>query len=437
MILIKNVTILTMNEQRDVIDKGMVWIKGDQIERIGRMEEASVYEQLEGVEIIDGQEGILMPGMVNCHTHASMIPFRSLADDHPNILKDYIFPLEKNLVDRTFTYKAARYGLGEMLLGGVTTFCDMYYFEDEVAKAAKDLHIRGVLGETIIGFPSPDSEEAYGGIAYAENFIKEWQDDELVIPAVAPHAPYTNTDESLKEAYELSKKYNVPFVMHVAEERSEWEKYTNEYGVTPVGYLESLGVLDDNFIAAHSLLINEEDIEILARRGVKVSHNIGANTKGGKAVMPLLKLQEEGVKVGLGTDGPMSGNRLDILEQMTTVGRVHKLTQKDRTSTPVADIVALGTIEGAKVLGLDQKIGSIEAGKKADLVLIETESINMQPAYNPYAAIVYSAHAGNVHTVMVGGRVVVRDKKLLTADIKELRANMKDISERVKEVVEI
>lgn len=435
--LITNVTILTMNAQRDVIKEGAVLVKGNQIEEIGTRENLSHYEKLEEVEVIDGKEGILMPGMINCHTHASMIPFRSLADDHPNILKDYIFPLEKNLVDRAFTYTSAMYGLSEMLLGGVTTFCDMYYFEDEVAKAAKALNMRGVLGETIIGFPAPDSDEAYGGLAYAENFIKEWKNDELVTPAIAPHAPYTNTDESLKKAYNMSKSYGVPFIMHVAEEVSEWEKYLTEYGVTPVAYLDQLGILDENLIAAHVIRVTEEDVEILAKRGVKISHNIGANTKGGKAVMPLLELQGKGARVGLGTDGPMSGNRLDILEQMTLVGKVHKLTQKDRTSVPVEDIVALGTIEGAKVLGMEKEIGSIEVGKKADMVLLETESINMQPVYNPYAVITYSAHAGNVDLVMVNGKVVVQDKKLLTADMKQLRDDMKVIMEKVKKVVEI
>lgn len=430
--LIKNVTILTMNENRDIIENGVVVIEDDKILEVGTNEIIERYKEVENV--IDGEEGILIPGMVNCHTHASMIPFRSLADDYKDRLKRYLFPLEQKLVDKELVYIGAKYAISEMLLGGVTTFCDMYYFEDEVAKAAKELNIRGVLCETVINFPAPDSKESFGGLEYSKEFIKKWINDPLITPGIAPHAPYTNTDESLKESYELSKKYNVPLTMHVAEMDYEYDKYINEYKLTPVQYLDKLGILDENFIAAHSVLVNDEDIKILKNRGVKVSHNVGANAKGAKGVAPILKMREEGIHIGLGSDGPMSGNTIDIITQMSLVGKIHKLFLNDRSVLPSVELFEMATIGGAKVLGLDKKIGSIEKWKKADLVLIETKSVNMQPIYDYYAAIVYSANPSNVDTVLVNGKIVVKNKKLVSDDFNSIRKDLIGLKEKIFDV---
>ena len=430
--LIKNVTILTMNENRDIIENGVVVVEDDKILEIGTNEIKDKYKEVKTV--IDGKEGILIPGMVNCHTHASMIPFRSLADDYKDRLKRYLFPLEQKLVDKELVYIGAKYAISEMLLGGVTTFCDMYYFEDEVAKAAKELNIRGVLCETVINFPAPDSKESFGGLEYSKEFIKKWINDPLITPGIAPHAPYTNSDESLKESYELSKKYNVPLTMHVAEMDYEYDKYINEYKLTPVQYLDKLGILDENFIAAHSVLVNDEDIEILKNKGVKVSHNVGANAKGAKGVAPILKMREEGIDVGLGSDGPMSGNTIDIITQISLVGKIHKLFSNDRSVLPSIELFEMATIGGAKVLGLDKKIGSIEKGKKADLVLIETTSVNMQPIYDYYATIVYSANSSNIDTVLVNGKIVVKNKKLVSGDFNSIRNDLIGLKEKIFDV---
>ena len=430
--LIKNVTILTMNENRDIIENGVVVVEDDKILEIGTNEIKDKYKEVKTV--IDGKEGILIPGMVNCHTHASMIPFRSLADDYKDRLKRYLFPLEQKLVDKELVYIGAKYAISEMLLGGVTTFCDMYYFEDEVAKAAKELNIRGVLCETVINFPAPDSKESFGGLEYSKEFIKKWINDPLITPGIAPHAPYTNSDESLKKSYELSKKYNVPLTMHVAEMDYEYDKYINEYKLTPVQYLDKLGILDENFIAAHSVLVNDEDIEILKNKGVKVSHNVGANAKGAKGVAPILKMREEGIDVGLGSDGPMSGNTIDIITQISLVGKIHKLFSNDRSVLPSIELFEMATIGGAKVLGLDKKIGSIEKGKKADLVLIETTSVNMQPIYDYYATIVYSANSSNIDTVLVNGKIVVKNKKLVSGDFNSIRNDLIGLKEKIFDV---
>lgn len=427
--LIKNVTILTMNKNKDIIENGVVAIEGDTILEVGTFQLEDKYKNAD--IIIDGEEGILIPGMVNCHTHASMIPFRSLADDCKDRLKRYLFPLEKKMVSKELVYVGAKYAICEMLLGGVTTFCDMYYFEDEVAKAAKELNIRGVLCETVINFPAPDAEECFGGLKYSEDFIEKWKNDNLIIPGIAPHAPYTNSDESLKASYDLSKKYNVPLTMHVAEMDYEYDKYINEYKLTPVKYLDKLGILDENFIAAHSILIDDEDIHILKNKGVKISHNIGANAKGAKGVAPILKMREEGIDIGLGSDGPMSGNTLDIITQMSQVGKIHKLFLNDRSVLPSIELLEMATIGGAKVLGLDKKIGSVEKGKKADLVIIETQSVNMQPIYDYYAAIVYSANPSNVNTVIVDGKIVVKNKNLLSGDFKGIRKDLMELKKNI------
>lgn len=431
---IKNVTALTMNENRDVIKNAVVCFKGNKIIYVGDRDiEETTMDQCE-IEVIDGEEGILMPGMINCHTHASMIPFRSLAEDYKDRLKRYLFPLEQRLVNEELTFVGAKYAIAEMLLGGVTTFCDMYYFEDEVAKAARDLNMRGVLCETIVNFPSPDSKEPLGGLEYSRGFIKRWKGDNLIIPGVAPHAPYSNTEDSLREAFKISKEYNVPMTMHLAEMDYEFDECKEKYNLTPVQYMDRLGILDSNFISAHTVLVDENDIEILKGRNVGVSHNIGANSKGAKGVMPLIKMMERGIKIGLGSDGPMSGNTLDIITQMSLVGKIHKLVNKDRTILPSVDLIELATIGGARVLGIDSEVGSIEVGKKADLTLIETKSVNMEPIYDHYSAIVYSSNPGNVNTVIVDGVVVVKNKRLVSGDFREIRKNLINLKDRINKV---
>lgn len=427
--VIKNVNILTMNKNKDIIENGMIIYKDDKIIYVGCEKEFD-----EDVNLIDGEDAILMPGMINCHTHASMIPFRSLADDYKDRLKRYLFPLEQKLVDKELTYIGAKYAISEMLLGGVTTFCDMYYFEDEVAKAAKELNMRGIVCETVVDFKAPDSDKPYGGIDYAKDFIKKWKDDDLITPGVAPHAIYTNSDESLKLAYNLSKEYNIPFTMHVAEMDYEVSMYKEKYNLTPVGYLDKLGILDHNFISAHTILVNDEDISILKEKNVKVSHNIAANSKGAKGVCPILKMKENNIDIGLGTDGPMSSNTLDIISQMSQVGKIHKLFNNDRTLLPSDEIVEMATMGGARVLGLEKKVGSIEVGKKADLVLIETKSVNMQPIYDYYATIVYSSNPSNVHTVIVDGKIVVRNKELVSGDFSKIRKDLLGLKDKINKI---
>lgn len=433
MILIKNVSILTMNENKDIIENGFVLVSNNSIIYVGDSFEDAT-KDYKDFDIIDGKNGILIPGMINCHTHISMVAFRSLADDCKDRLKRYLFPLEKMLVDEKLTYIGAKYGIAEMLLGGVTTFCDMYYFEDEVAKASKELNIRGVLLETVVDFISPDSDKEFGGIDYSKDFIKKWKNDDLIKVGLAPHAPYTNTSESLKECFKVSKENNTLMSMHVAEMDYEFDECIKKYNMTPVEYLNSLGILNKNFISAHTVLVNDNDIDILKEKNVGISHNVGANSKGAKGVMPILKMIDKGINIGLGTDGPMSGNTLDIITQMPQVAKVHKLFNNDRSILPCDKILEMATIGGAKVLNMENEIGSIEVGKKADLVLIETDSVNMQPIYDYYSTIVYSANPSNVSMVIVDGKVVVKDKKLLSGDFNSIRKDLINLKEDILKV---
>ncbi len=427
-ILIYNVTILTMNSSFEVVENGSLLIKENIIEGIYKekptAENCPTLPTIGDLEEIDGQGGILIPGFVNCHCHGSMVFYRSLGDDVKDRLKKFIFPLEKKLTTPNLVYVGSKYAIAEMLLGGVTTFCDMYYFEEDVARACEEMGMRGVLGETVVDFPAPDCPEPYGGIDYAREFIKKWKGHKLITPAIAPHAPYTNDAEHLQLCHEVSVAFDVPLLIHLAEMDFEVEQLRAEHGLSPVAYLKSLGILDKNFIGAHCVLMNQEDIEILKECNASVAHCIGANSKGAKGVAPVLSLLEAGVKVGLGTDGAMSGNTLDILTQMPLVGKIHKLHAGDRTVLPAKDIVRLATIGGAEALGMDKCIGSIEVGKLADVVLVETKSVNMQPIFDYYSVLVYSANPSNVDTTIVNGQILVRNKQLQIESLSTLQGEL-------------
>lgn len=424
MILIHNANILTINNDMDIIENGVIVVEGSTIKDIGQKDLILRYENKEGINFIDANGGIIMPGMVNCHTHGAMIHFRSLADDKKDRLKKYLFPLEKAFVDKDFVYNGSKYAIAELLLGGVTTFCDMYYFEDEVAKAADEMGIRGLLCETVVNFEIAHSKNEIGFLEYAKSFMEKWRNHKLITASIAPHATYTNNSESLKKAHKLSKEYNVPMTMHVAEMDFEFKECQEEYKMSIVKYLDSLGILDSKFIAAHSVVIDDSDIEIFKNRGVKISHNIGANSKGAKGVMPITKLLENEVCVGIGSDGPMSGNTIDVITQMPQIGKIHKVFNSDRSILPAKEIIKMATMGGAKTLSMENKIGSLEVGKEADIVIIETDSVNMQPIYDYYSTVVYCANPSNVDTVIIAGKILVKNKKLINYNLKDLREGL-------------
>ena len=419
----RNAWILTMDNRMTEYSNGYLIFDNDIIQEIGSM---TNYIADKADKWIDAKGGILLPGFINAHTHCGMIPFRSLGDDCPDRLRRFLFPLEKEVVDETLIELSTAYAIAEMQLAGITTMCDMYYFENVVADVAKNMNMRAFVGETIINQQTPDSTDTKESMAYTVNLINQWQHDKLIHPIIAPHAPNTNTEQCLRDILDLSKLYQVPITLHVSEMSYEMEYFREKYNQTPIEFLESIGFFEVPVILAHGIMLTKNDIKILEKYpNVSVVHCIGANTKSGKGVAPIRSLLEHGVTVALGTDGPSSGNTLDLFTQMRMMANFQKTYLNDRSAFPAKEIVRLATVGGACALGLEHEVGSLTVGKKADLTLVETQSVNMFPIYDAYAALVYSANATNVRDVWVNGVPVVKDKKLTKFSVEELQSELK------------
>lgn len=419
----RNAWILTMDNRMTEYSNGYLIFDNDIIQEIGSM---TNYIADKADKWIDAKGGILLPGFINAHTHCGMIPFRSLGDDCPDRLRRFLFPLEKEVVDETLIELSTAYAIAEMQLAGITTMCDMYYFENVVADVAKNMNMRAFVGETIINQQTPDSTNTKESMDYTVDLINQWQDDKLIHPIIAPHAPNTNTEQCLRNILELSKLYQVPITLHVSEMSYEMEYFREKYNQTPIEFLESIGFFEVPVILAHGIMLTKNDIKILEKYpNVSVVHCIGANTKSGKGVAPIRSLLEHGVTVALGTDGPSSGNTLDLFTQMRMMANFQKTYLNDRSAFPAKEIVRLATVGGACALGLEHEVGSLTVGKKADLTLVETQSVNMFPIYDAYAALVYSANATNVRDVWVNGVPVVKDKKLTKFSVEELQSELK------------
>ena len=427
-LIITRAHIVTMNATRDVIADGAIIIRGSRIVAIGPTAIAAGYT---APKTIDAAGDLVFPGLINTHTHASMTVFRGLGDDVPDRLRRFIFPLEKNLIDRELVYWGALHGFIEMVEGGVTTAVDMYYFEDEVARAAKQIGIRGVLGQSILNFPTPDSPVPYGGLAYARKFAAEWRDDPLITPALAPHSPYSLDAENLRLVAKMSEELDLPVLMHVAEMTDEIATLRKERNQTPVEYLDSLGLLTRRLVAAHCIFVTDSDIALLKARDVGVAHCIVANIKSAKGVAPALKMHDEGLRVGLGTDGPMSGNTLDLIGQLGYVAKLHKLDRKDRNVMPALKVVEMATLGGARALHREKDLGSLAPGKLADLIILDHNATNLVPLYDVYSALVYAAGPKDVRTTVIHGRIVMEDRKLLTIDPAVVRERMRAIALRI------
>jgi cytosine/adenosine deaminase-related metal-dependent hydrolase len=427
-IIIKNGTILTMDKNNTVIENGVIIIKNEKIISIGKDELLKKYS---ATKIIDAENGIIMPGMINTHNHLPMIAFRGLGEEGiKNRLFAYFFPLESEKLSRDLIYKATVHGTIDMALSGVTTYADMYYHMDEMAKATKEVGIRGVLGETVIKYPVVDAKEPYGGINYAINFIEEYKNDELIIPAFGPHAPYTVSKEKMQEINSLSKKYNVPIMIHVGEFDDE-DKRLNLKNKSVVEYMDSIGVLNERVLLAHAIHLNEKDLDIIKNKKASIAYNPMANAKGATGIARAHEMINKNIKVGLGTDGPMSSNQVDLFRTLSYASSMQRLKYNDRTIMTPDLVVKMATIGGAEALNLDNKIGSIESGKLADIIIVETKSPNMMPNYNPFATLVFQANSSNVETTIVNGKIIVENKKLKTYDIEKNRKQMKEIEKDI------
>lgn len=422
-LIIKNGQILTINEDRQIIFNGAIVIDKSKIVAVGDSQIADIYNPK---KLIDANNGIVMPGMINTHTHTPMIAFRSLGEEGiKNRLFAYFFPLEAEKLSRDLIYKATIHGSIEMAFGGVTTYADMYYHADEMAKATKEVGIRGVIGETIIKFPVVDAPIPYGGLEYAKEFIKDYIDDDLIVPALAPHAVYTVSKDKLQEISMLSNEYKIPVLIHINEFDDE-DKRLNLDRISVIEYLQNIDFLNERTLLAHAIYLNDKDLQIIKDTNATISYNPMANAKGATGIARAYEMLKLKIPVGLGTDGPMSSNQVDLFRVLSYASSMQRLKYNDRTIFTPQTVIELATIGGAKALNMQDKIGSIEVGKLADIIIIETTSPNMIPNYDPYATLVFAANASNVVTTVVNGRVIIEDRKLLTYDIDK---NLKDMQE--------
>lgn len=432
-LMITDGTVLTMNPENTVFEHGTVVVSDGKIVAVGGPELTTKYQ---AKKVLDVKGDIVMPGLINTHTHGSMTVFRSLGDDVPDRLHRYIFPLENKLVSRDMVRTGANLANIEMIKGGVTTYADMYYFEDEVAKTVDKAGLRAVLGETIINFPVADAQTPEEGIAYAVRFINEYKDHPRITPAFAPHAPYTNTTENLQKIAALSEELNVPVMIHLAETDREKEEIAKRTGgKSPVQYMADIGVLNNRLLAAHVIMADDNDLNLLKKYDVGVAHNISANTKSAKGVAPVTQMLEKGIRTGLGTDGPMSSNTLTTMNELNLVGKIHKLETKNRAAMPPLTVVEMATMGSARALHMEDKIGSLETGKLADIIVVDTKAPNMVPVYSPYAALVYGANGANVRHTIVDGVILMEDRQLLTVNENEIIQDAQRFAEKVRETV--
>ncbi len=427
--------VVTVDADRHVFNPGAVAI--DNAEIVGVDTPGNIARQFTSDQTMTVPGQIVMPGLINTHTHAPMVMYRGLADDLALMdwLQKYIFPAEAKTVTPAFVRTGTRLAALEMIQSGTTTFADMYYFEEEIAKAVKDAGMRGVLGQTIIKFPVPDAKTPADSLLRARTFIQQFKKDPLIVPAVAPHSPYTLEPDQIKQASALAKELQVPMIIHLAETRDEVEITRSQYQRSPTAFLDSLGVLGPNVLGAHGVWVSNEDIALLKERGVSISHNPESNMKLASGTAPVVKYLNAGVTVGIGTDGAASNNDLDMFEAMRFTALLHKLQNNDPKATPAPVVLEMATRLGAKALGLDKQIGSLETGKKADLILLSLDHARQTPMYDPVSHIVYVAHGDDVRSVMVNGKFLMRDRKMLTLDEQSVLRDARSASLQVRDAV--
>lgn len=414
--LVTDGTVVTMDAAFRVIMNGAVAIADERIVAVGPADElARAYP---GARRLSAGGGAIVPGLVNTHTHVPMTLFRGIADDLPLMrwLEDVIFPAEAEHVDEAMVRAGTRLACLEMIRGGTTTFVDMYYYEDALAEEVERCGLRAVLGETLIDFPAPDNATWQEAVEYADAFLRRWKGHPRITPAIAPHAVYTVSAEHLAETHALAAEHDVPLLIHLSEHPSEMSNVREQYGTTPIAYLDGLGLLDDRVLAAHVVLPTEDEIGLLAANGVGVGHCPQSNMKLGAGVAPVPAMLDAGIDVGLGTDGPASNNDLDLWEEIDTAAKLHKVHALDPTLIDARTALALATIGGARALDMEAEIGSIEVGKRADLVIVGLDGPHQRPLYDLESVLVYATKASDVDTVIVDGRVLYTDGAYRTLD---------------------
>jgi 5-methylthioadenosine/S-adenosylhomocysteine deaminase len=420
-LLVTGATVVTLDGAGTVIQDGAIAVSGQRIVAIGRT--ADLRARYVAARTLDGRGQIAMPGLINGHNHAPMVLFRGIADDLALMewLQKYIFPAEAKNVTREFVEWGTLLACLEMIRSGTTTYADMYYFEDQVAEATARAGLRGILGETIIQFPVPDNKTPQEALTYTEKFIRRWKGHSLITPAIAPHAPYTNTAESLQQSKALADRYGVPLTIHVSETRDEVDAMRKKYDATSTEWLEKLGVLGPNVIFNHGVWLTESDMAILHRRGVSVTHNPESNMKLASGAAPVTRMLALGIDVGLGTDGAASNNDLDMFEAMDFAAKLQKLTAGTPTALPARQVVEMATIGGARALKIDKETGSLEPGKRADFILVDTMGAHATPMYNVYSHLAYALKGADVRTTVVDGKILMLQGRVLTLDETRIR----------------
>ncbi|CAN5844629.1 amidohydrolase [soil metagenome] len=434
-LIVYNAIVVTMDGGARVLPKGAVAIRGNQIVAVEAAEHiAAAYS---AKDTIDAHGQIVMPGLINTHGHAPMVLYRGLADDLALMewLEKYIFPAEAKTVSPAFVRAGTRLAVLEMIQSGTTAYTDMYYFEEETARVTRDAGMRGILGQTIIQFPVADANTPAEGLARSEAFLKEFSGDELITPALAPHAMYTLDAATLKAVRAMADKYHAQVLIHLAETADEAETSRKQHKTSPTRYLESLGFWGPRTLAAHAVWLDAADIDILAKRKVGVSHNPESNMKLASGTAPVPALRAAGITVGLGTDGAASNNDLDMFEAMRQAAFLHKHAAKDPRTLPAREVLAMATIEGARALGMDDRIGSLEAGKRADLILVSIAGARQTPMYDPISHLVYVTRGDDVQTSIVNGKVLMRDRKMLTLNEPDIIREANGFSQKVREAV--
>jgi len=431
-LIVSGGTVVTMDAQRRVIADGAVAVRGDSIVAVGSSLE--IEARFEAAKKIDARGTIVMPGLINGHAHAAMSLFRGIADDLSldDWLRKYIFPAEARNVNEDFVLWGTRLGILEMLRGGITTYADMYYFEDAVARVTKEAGMRGVLGETIIDFPAPDNKTLADAYAYTQKFLDHWKGDPLITAAAAPHSIYTCSEKTLQGSAALARRNGAPILIHIAEAPFELEQSLAKHGLTPVAYLERAGILGPDVVGAHCIWVDAGDISILAHFNVGCIHNPSSNMKTAAGVMPVVDMLAASEAIGLATDGAASNNNLDLFEEMDLAAKLQKIARRDPRALPAQQVVEMATITGARALHMEKNIGSLEAGKKADLIVVDTGAPHAVPMYNAYSEIVYALKASDVRTVVIAGKIVMEDRRMLTLDEKEILAKAQEYKKKIE-----
>jgi len=433
-LLITGGAVVTMDGEQRVFDNGFVAIRGERIIDLGDAAQLKA-KGYRAKQTIDARGKVILPGLINTHTHIPMVLFRGIADDLnlQDWLTKYIFPAEAKNVTREFVVAGTRLGLAEMIRGGTTTYADMYYFEDAIAEETKKAGVRGVLGETVIDFPVPDNKTWPEAMAYTEKFIQRWKGDSLITAAIAPHAPYTVNTEHLNEVRALAEKLDAPIIIHLAEAPTETEFMAKTYNSRPAAYLENLNFLSPRVLAAHVVHVNDEEIAMLKRREVGVAHCPQSNMKLASGTSPVPAMLKAGVRIGLGTDGAASNHDLSMWEEIDSAAKLHKLIANDPTVVPAAQALEMATIGGARAIHQEKEIGSIEKGKRADVIIVDLNAPHLTPVYNFYSHLVYAAKASDVSDTIVNGRVLMRNRRLLTMNEEAVKASAREYQKRVSQ----